>query len=420
MLTEPHCGTDLGLLKTRAEPAGDGTYRISGTKIFITGGEHDPHRQHHPPRAGAPAGCARGTKNISLFIVPKLKVARDGSVWRAQFAQLRLARTQDGHQGLGHLRDELRRRRGYLIGQPNRGLNAMFTMMNTARIAVGYQAWAWPSAPTRTPGLCARPPADARADRAEVPGKARRPAPGAPGHLSHVAHAESLIEGGRVLGYHAAQQVDILESAALTPRRASAPTSCSASSRPSSRACSRKWRRSAATTPCRSSAATGIAEWGMEQFARDARITTIYEGTTPDPGARPAGAQDPAATGRRSEALRGRSAPSARRSRPTPSSSSSPPLAELTQEWIGPTQEIGKKSMGNPDEMGAAAVDYLFYAGYIALAYFWARSVAAADARRPTVRDFKQASASRRASTIRVCCRARAATSPPCAPAPRA
>ena len=110
-LTEPHCGTDLGLLKTKAAPGADGTYRISGTKIFITAGEHDfTENIVHLVLARLPDAPA-GVKGISLFIVPKFKVGRDGQARRSQRARLRCDRAQDGHQGFGDLHDEFRRRR---------------------------------------------------------------------------------------------------------------------------------------------------------------------------------------------------------------------------------------------------------------------------------------------------------------------
>ncbi|HJU40821.1 MAG TPA: acyl-CoA dehydrogenase family protein, partial [Tahibacter sp.] len=146
-LTEPHCGTDLGLLKTKAEPvsdstAADGTYRISGTKIFITAGEHDlTENIVHLVLARLP-DAPPGTKGISLFIVPKFKVSRDGAMGERNALACGSIEHKMGIKASATCVMNFDGAEGYLIGQPNKGLNAMFTMMNTARIAVGYQGLA--------------------------------------------------------------------------------------------------------------------------------------------------------------------------------------------------------------------------------------------------------------------------------------
>lgn len=138
-LTEPHCGTDLGLLKTKAEPQADGSYSISGTKIFITAGEHDlTDNIIHLVLARLPDAPA-GSKGISLFIVPKVKVARDGSVGEANAVRCGSLEHKMGIHGSATCVMNFDGAQGYLIGQPNKGLMAMFTMMNTARLAVGLQ-----------------------------------------------------------------------------------------------------------------------------------------------------------------------------------------------------------------------------------------------------------------------------------------
>ncbi|HEX7113422.1 MAG TPA: acyl-CoA dehydrogenase family protein, partial [Mizugakiibacter sp.] len=141
-LTEPHCGTDLGLLKTRAEPAGDGVYRITGTKIFITAGEHDfTPNIVHLVLARLPDAPA-GTKGISLFVVPKFKVARDGTMGARNALACGAIEHKMGIKGSATCVMNFDGAEGYLVGQPHRGLMAMFTMMNTARLAVGLQGQA--------------------------------------------------------------------------------------------------------------------------------------------------------------------------------------------------------------------------------------------------------------------------------------
>ncbi|MBU6405368.1 MAG: acyl-CoA dehydrogenase family protein, partial [Proteobacteria bacterium] len=138
-LTEPHCGTDLGLLKTRAEPAPDGSYRISGTKIFITGGEQDLSENIvHLVLARLPDAPA-GTKGISMFVVPKFKVARDGTVGARNAAACGSIEHKMGIKGSATCVMNFDGAEGYLVGPPHKGLMAMFTMMNAARLAVGIQ-----------------------------------------------------------------------------------------------------------------------------------------------------------------------------------------------------------------------------------------------------------------------------------------
>ena len=141
-LTEPHCGTDLGLLKVKAEPVGDGSYRISGTKIFITAGEHDfTENIVHLVLARLPDAPA-GVKGISLFVVPKFKVGRDGKVGERNALACGAIEHKMGIRGSATCTMNFDGAEGWLIGAPNKGLNAMFTMMNTARLAVGMQGLA--------------------------------------------------------------------------------------------------------------------------------------------------------------------------------------------------------------------------------------------------------------------------------------
>ncbi|MEO5558279.1 MAG: acyl-CoA dehydrogenase family protein, partial [Dokdonella sp.] len=138
-LTEPHCGTDLGLLKTKAEPVSDGSYRVSGTKIFITAGEHDfVDNILHLVLARLP-DAPTGVKGISLFLVPKFKVGKDGKVGARNTLACGSIEHKMGIHGSVTCVMNFDGAEGWMIGQPNKGLAAMFTMMNTARLAVGLQ-----------------------------------------------------------------------------------------------------------------------------------------------------------------------------------------------------------------------------------------------------------------------------------------
>ena len=281
-LTEPHCGTDLGLLKTRAEPRADGSYTISGTKIFITAGEHDfTDNIVHLVLARLPDAPA-GSKGISLFIVPKLRVDRDGNVGERNARALRRDRAQDGHPRLGDLRDELRRRPGLADRRAEQGPRGDVhddEYRAPRRRPAGAGAGR-PRLPERA-ALCARAPADALAVRREIPRQAgrsdHRPSRRAP----HAADAE---------GAHRRRS----RCSATTPRRWSTSSATAATTderkqadallgflTPIVKACLTEWGVECTYHALQCFGGHGyIAEHGMEQLARDARITTLYEGTT--------------------------------------------------------------------------------------------------------------------------------------------
>ena len=187
-LTEPHCGTDLGLLKTKAEPQADGSYAITGTKIFITAGEHDlTDNIIHLVLARLPDAPA-GSKGISLFLVPKFKVDRDGNVGDANAVRCGSIEHKMGIHGSATCVLNFDGAQGYLVGQPHKGLAGMFTMMNTARLGVGVQGLGLSDRALQNAlALFARAAADALAVGREIPRQARRPDHRAPRRAPHAA-----------------------------------------------------------------------------------------------------------------------------------------------------------------------------------------------------------------------------------------
>jgi len=141
-LTEPHCGTDLGMLRTKAEPQADGSYSITGTKIFISAGEHDLTENILQLVLARPEGAPGGIRGISLFLVPKFLPKADGSIGERNGIRCGAIEHKMGIKGSATCTMNFDGAEGWLIGQPNKGLNAMFTMMNTARLAVGLQGLA--------------------------------------------------------------------------------------------------------------------------------------------------------------------------------------------------------------------------------------------------------------------------------------
>ena len=381
-LTEPHCGSDLGLLKTRAEPQEDGSYAVTGTKIFITGGEHDfTDNIVHLVLARLPDAPA-GTKGISLFIVPKQRTARDGTVGERNAVRCGSIEHKMGIHGSSTCVMNFDGAQGYLIGQPNKGLNAMFTMMNTARLAVGLQGLAMIDRSYQNALAYSRDRLQGRSlSGAKNPDKPADPL---------IVHADirrmlltckALGEGGRLLALHAATLVDVIEQSTDAEERKQADTLLGFLT-PIVKGMLTEWGIECTNHALQCFGGHGyVREWGMEQLARDARITTIYEGTT--------GIQALDLLGRKTMQLQGAGLQMfmkmiqefcTEHAADESLTEFVLPLAEIAKQWGELTMEVGKKAMANADEVGAASVDYLFYSGYVALAYWWARAVVAAEA----------------------------------------
>src|SRR5688572_32352359 len=211
-LTEPHCGSDLGLLKTKAEPQADGSYKVSGTKIFITGGEHDfTDNIVHLVLARLPDAPA-GVKGISLFLVPKLRTARDGTVGARNALGCGSIEHKMGIHASVTCVMNFDGAEGYLIGQPNKGLNAMFTMMNTARLAVGLQGLALIERAYQNSLAYARDRLQSRSlSGAKRPDKPADPIIVHPDVRRMLLTQKAFAEGGRALAYYGITLVDRVE-----------------------------------------------------------------------------------------------------------------------------------------------------------------------------------------------------------------
>jgi alkylation response protein AidB-like acyl-CoA dehydrogenase len=380
-LTEPHCGSDLGLLKTAAKPNVDGSYAVTGTKIFITGGEHDfTENIVHLVLARLPDAPA-GTKGISLFIVPKNKVARDGSMGTKNTLSCGSIEHKMGIHGSVTCVMNFDAAEGYLIGQANKGLNAMFTMMNTARLAVGLQGLGLIDRAFQNALAYSRDRLQMRSlSGAKFPDKPADPIIVHPDIRRMLLTCKALAEGGRVMALHAANQVDILERSA-DPEERKAADEMLGFLTPIVKGLLTEWANECTYHAMQCFGGHGyVREWGMEQLSRDARITTIYEGTT--------GIQALDLLGRKIMQQQGAGMRrflamiqqfcEANASK-TELTEFVLPLAEVTKQWGELTMEIGKKASSNADEVGAASYDYLFYSGYVVMAYWWARSVASAN-----------------------------------------
>ena len=381
-LTEPHCGTDLGLLKTRAEPVADGKYAITGTKIFITAGEHDlvPNIVHLV-LAKLP-DAPPGPKGISLFVVPKFKVARDGSVGERNAVRCGAIEHKMGIHGSATCVMNFDGAEGYLVGQPHKGLQAMFVMMNSARLGVGVQGLGLSERAYQNALRYARERLQSRSlSGPKYPEKQADPILVQPDVRRMLLSQKALIEGGRLLSLHAYSLLDEAEKAGDAEARARAETLVGFLT-PISKACLTEWSIENTYNALQCFGGHGyIHEHGMEQYARDARITTLYEGTT--------GIQSLDLIGRKTAATQGAGlklflaeaeAFAKRHEGDATLAEFIGPLRAKCGEWGKLTVDVLQRAAGNPEELGAASTDYLFYSGYVVLAYWWARSVAAADA----------------------------------------
>lgn len=374
-LTEPHCGTDLGLLRTKAEPVGDGTYKITGAKIFISAGEHDMAENIvHLVLARLPDAPA-GSKGISLFAVPKFNVNADGSLGSRNGIFCAGLEHKMGIHGNATAQIVLEEAIGTLVGQPHRGLPAMFVMMNGARLGVGNQSLGLTQVAYENAVTYAKDRVQMRA----LSGPKRPDLPADP-IIVHpdvrrmLLTARAYAEGARALVYFTAIELDKSHNhpdeavrkesddtvALLTPIVKAFITE----------------NAFKATVECQQvyGGHGFIHEWGMEQFVRDARINMIYEGTNTVQALDLLGRKvlgDAGAKLTKFGKLVGRFVKENADNEAMQEFTK--PLADLGQKVQAFTMEIGMKGMQNPDEVGAAAFDYLRVVGHMVYAYFFAR-----------------------------------------------
>ena len=274
-LTEPHCGTDLGLMRTKAEPQDDGSFRISGQKIFISAGDHDlSDNVIHLVLAKIPGG-PEGIKGVSLFIVPKFLVKEDGSLGARNGVSVGALEEKMGIHGNSTCVMNYDDATGYLLGEKHKGMRAMFTMMNKARVGVGLQGYAQASAAYQNAVIYANDRLQGR----DVTGVKNPDGPADP----LIVHADirrnlmdqkSFIEGARAFTYWGAMLID--QAHKLDDKDAEGLISLMT---PVIKGFLTDKGFEMAVQAQQVFGGHGyIEEHGMSQFARDARITQIYEG----------------------------------------------------------------------------------------------------------------------------------------------
>ncbi|MDM8190149.1 acyl-CoA dehydrogenase [Pseudomonas koreensis] len=381
-LTEAHCGTDLGIIKTRAVPRADGSYAITGSKIFISAGEHDlSDNIIHLVLAKLPDAPA-GTKGISLFIVPKFLPDAAGEAGERNGVSCGSIEHKMGIKASATCVLNFDAATGYLIGEPNKGLNCMFTMMNHARLGTGMQGLCLGEASFQGAIKYANDRLQMRAlTGAKAPQKPADPIIVHPDVRRMLLTMKAFNEGNRALTYFTAQMLDAAHLSSDAEARREAEDLL-AFLTPICKAFMTDTGLEVTNHGMQVFGGHGfIREWGMEQLVRDCRIAPIYEGTN---GIQALDLLGRKVLGSQGKLLRGftkivHKFCAANADHPQLGSFVAQ-LNGLNQQWGDLTMKVGMAAMKNPDEVGAASVDYLMYSGYIILGYLWLRMALVAQA----------------------------------------
>ncbi|HEU0099886.1 MAG TPA: acyl-CoA dehydrogenase C-terminal domain-containing protein [Allosphingosinicella sp.] len=376
-LTEPHCGTDLGLLRTKAEPQADGSYRISGTKIFISSGEHDLSENIIHLVLAKIAGAPDNVKGISLFIVPKFLVDEDGSLGERNGVSCGSIEEKMGIHGNSTCLLNYDNAVGYLVGEPEKGLAAMFIMMNAARLGVGLQGLAQGEVAYQNAVAYAK---DRRQGRALVP-DARDPEAKADPIIVHpdvrrmLMEMKAFNEASRALVLWGALQVDISRRAQTEAEREAASDLLGLLTPVIKGYMTDQGFKVAVDAQQIHGGHGYIREWGMEQFVRDARIAQIYEGTN--------GIQALDLVGRKLGANGGRAIQAFLKllaeeiADAKGGEGEAAEVAAALEKGVADLQSatmwLMQNGMANPNHAGAAAYPYMTLTGIVCLGLMWLR-----------------------------------------------
>jgi alkylation response protein AidB-like acyl-CoA dehydrogenase len=380
-LTEPHCGTDLGLLKTRAEPNPDGSYSITGTKIFISSGEHDLADNIIHLVLAKIAGAPDNVKGISLFVVPKFLVNDDGSVGERNKLSCGALEKKMGIHGNATCVMNYDGAKGWLVGEPEKGLAAMFIMMNAARLGVGLQGLAQGEVAYQNAVAYAKDRRQGRALREDErePGAKADPIIVHPDVRRMLLEARAYIEAGRALVLWGALQVDLLRRSPDEAERQTADDLLGLLTPVIKGYLTDKGFDAAVIAQQVFGGHGYIREHGMEQFVRDARITQIYEGTNGIQAMDLVGRKLPKDGGRAARsffALVGADIAAAK------TAGDPAGVAVALEPALGDLQAatmwLVQNGMANPDNAGAGAYPYMELMGVVALGWMWLKIAAAA------------------------------------------
>ena len=374
-LTESHCGTDLGLLRSKAEPQSDGTYKITGNKIFISSGEHDMAGNIvHLVLARLPDAPA-GTKGISLFLVPKFLYNADGTLGARNPIFCGGLEHKMGIHGNATCQMNLDGAIGTLVGEPNKGLNAMFVMMNGARLGVGMQSLGLMEVAYQSSLAYAKDRLQMRSlSGVKAKDKPADPIIVHPDVRRMLLTQKAYVEASRAFAYWITLQADIAHHSEDEDERAGAED-LMALLTPIIKAFITDAGSECTNLGMQVLGGHGyISEWGMEQFVRDARINQIYEGTNAIQSLDFLGRKVLGDGGAKMKKFGAIVEAFGARAAATPGMQEFlEPLNEVGEKVADISMWVGMQGFKNPDEVGAAAVDYLRLAGHLVYAYFWAR-----------------------------------------------
>ena len=377
-LTEAHCGTDLGLVRTKAEEDGK-HYKISGSKIFISGGDHDAAENIvHLVLARLP-GAPKGTKGISLFAVPKYKVKEDGSMGEFNKVTVSSIEHKMGIKASPTCVLNFEGSEGFIIGEPNKGLSYMFIMMNMARIGTGTQGLAVGEASYQG----ARDYAKDRLQMRSITGP-KNPDGEADPIIVHpdirrmLLTQRAIAEGGRALALYTTCLSDVNRKSEDKADAEKAGEILELIT-PILKAFLTETGVESSNLGMQVLGGHGyIWESGMEQLARDARIGPIYEGTTGIQALDLLGRKVLMNQGRSLKILTDEILEFCKENSGGEMATIAGPVQKKVEEWLGLTEKITAAAMQNPEEVGAASFDYIMYGGWVILGWFHARMAKAA------------------------------------------
>jgi alkylation response protein AidB-like acyl-CoA dehydrogenase len=380
-LTEPHCGTDLGLLRTKAVPAGDGSYRISGQKIFISAGEHDLSENIVHLVLARIEGAPEGTKGISLFIVPKFLPDTDGKPGKRNTLSCGSIEEKMGIHGNATCVMNYDEATGFLIGPENGGLRAMFTMMNEARLGVGLQGQAIGEVAYQNAAIYARERLQGRSlVGPKEPEKKADPIIVHPDIRRALMTMRAFNEGGRALILATALRSDIAHRSADEKEKQEAEDWLGLMTPIIKGVLTDKGFEHAVAAQQVFGGHGYIEEHGMSQFVRDGRIAMIYEGANGIQALDLVGRKLAQNGGRAIQAFFKEVGDFCEEHR---SDEKMAPFTKALKKGLNDlytaTMWLMQNGMKNPDDAGAASTDYLHLSGLVALGYMWCRMVKVAQ-----------------------------------------
>ena len=381
-LTEPHCGTDLGLLKTRAEPNDDGSYAITGTKIFISSGEHDLSENIIHLVLAKRSGAPDNVKGISLFVVPKFLVNDDGSLGERNAVSFGALEKKMGIHGNATCVMNYDGAKGWLVGEGEKGLQAMFIMMNAARLGVGLQGLAQGEVAYQNAAAYARDRRQGKAlreDEREAGAKAD-PIIVHPDVRRMLMESKAWNEAGRALCLWGSLLVDLARRSPDEAEREQADDLLGIVTPVIKGYLTDKGFQAAVHAQQVLGGHGYIREHGIEQFVRDARITQIYEGTNGVQAMDLVGRKLPRDNGRAIRTLFevvGRDVAEAKAGGDPAGIADA--LQPALQDLQAATMWLAQNGMANPDNAGAGAYSYMDLMGLVTLGWMWLKMASAAN-----------------------------------------